>query len=964
MVYNVVKTVQMLHGNKEECCMKFRTKLMSLLGLCLLLAALTTTALAADSGFKLTLDYDKNLCTVNVLDRNDGNAIVPDGGYLTNNGGRASAIFEIENIKDGYRIADVTLNDVSYKNSFIMGTYGGMATSVKEDLAVKVTLEKVPANLPVLKSFTVYTDAACTQPLTATSFDLEEEMTVYVKPTYVDGGRHENYTARGHMEYTLDGSKWQWNRWGSGYTHFPMDEGWMPGDLASGFDMKIIMEPDDLYCTGDDIVSVIYHVNGGAPKAEVTKPAITTQPKSVSATAGSTAKFTVAASGDDLSYQWQYRTSSSGTWAKATATGNQTATLSVPATASRNGYQYRCKITNSAGSVTSNAATLTVKEAAAAKPAVTTQPTAVTVAPTGKATFTVAASGTGLSYQWQYRTSSAGTWANATATGNKTATLTLNPANASRDGYQYRCKITNSAGTVTSNAVTLYIKPAITAQPKSITAETGSTAKFTVAATGKNVTYQWQYRTSSTGTWTKATATGNQTATLSVPATTGRNGYQYRCVVTGASGKITYSNAATLTVKAAVTKPTITTQPTAVTVAPTGKATFTVKASGTGLSYQWQYRVSSTGTWANATATGNKSATLTLNPANATRDGYQYRCKVTNSAGTVYSNAVTLYIKPAVTAQPKNVTAEPGSTAKFTVAATGKGLTYQWQYRTSASGSWLKTSATGNKTTTLSVAVTEAKSGYQYRCVITGASGKITYSNAATLTVQAQQEGHLLTFVYPEDLCTMYATIPNSDHSVRYPSGTRVPDNEWLLFQIADIEDGYRIKSVMLNGSDWSDVFINGAYGGMSTRVNKDFTFVVEVEKVPDVLPEVKTVTLYMNNSAGQIVLAPDTVYVDENTRFYGQATYADGKEYPEYYIGGVWEYSTDGVNWKQDWTWGKNRFDYWPGWTSRQEINPNESVDFFLNGSYDLRVKILPKNLYAAGEVYSNVIHINGGAK
>ncbi len=92
----------------------------------------------------------------------------------------------------------------------------------------------------------------------------------------------------------------------------------------------------------------------------VAKPSITAQPKSVTAASGGTAAFTVKASGKSLSYQWQYRTSSGGSWKAASAAGNKTATLRVPATASRNGYEYRCKVSNSAGTVYSGSATLTV----------------------------------------------------------------------------------------------------------------------------------------------------------------------------------------------------------------------------------------------------------------------------------------------------------------------------------------------------------------------------------------------------------------------------------------------------------------------------------------------------------------------------------------------------------------------------------------------------------------------------
>ena len=158
--------------------------------------------------------------------------------------------------------------------------------------------------------------------------------------------------------------------------------------------------------------------------------------------------------------------------------------------------------------------------------------------------FTVKASGSGLSYQWQYRTSSSGTWNNSTGTGCKTATLSVT-AESYRSGYQYRCKVTNSAGTVTSNAATLNVcvKPSITTQPKSVTAMTGATVSFTVKATGGGLTYQWYYRTGSSGSWSKCS--NGASATLSVEAKSYRDGYQYRCLVKNAAGEV-YSSAATL----------------------------------------------------------------------------------------------------------------------------------------------------------------------------------------------------------------------------------------------------------------------------------------------------------------------------------------------------------------------------------------------------------------------------------
>ena len=377
---------------------------------------------------------------------------------------------------------------------------------------------------------------------------------------------------------------------------------------------------------------------------------------------------------------------------------------------------------NGAGAVISDGAALSVE------PTVTTQPADANLAVGDTAKFTVVATGEGLTYRWQYKTPS-GSWTNSGQTGYKTATLSV-PVTAARNGYQYRCRVSNKAGEVFSDAATLTVKTAITAQPQSTKLRVGETATFTVAATGAGLTYRWQYRTSSTGAWATCGLTGSKTATLSVPVTAARNGYQYRCVINNANNSKAYSKATTLTVRT-----TIITQPRNTKLEAGNAAKFTVSATGAGLTYQWQYRTSSTGAWATCGLTGAKTATLSV-PVTAARNGYQYRCVINNANNAkAYSNAATLTVRTTIYTQPQSVKQATGTTAKFTVVAYGAGLTYQWQYRTSSTGAWATCGLTGAKTATLSVPVTAARNGYQYRCVINNANNSKAYSNAATLTV-------------------------------------------------------------------------------------------------------------------------------------------------------------------------------------------------------------------------------------
>jgi hypothetical protein len=98
--------------------------------------------------------------------------------------------------------------------------------------------------------------------------------------------------------------------------------------------------------------------------------------------------------------------------------------------------------------------------------------------------------------------------------------------------------------------------------------------------------------------------------------------------------------------------------------------------------------------------------------------------------GFLYSTAVT---QPVITQEPQNQTVSVGSTATFSVTASGGNLSYQWSSAPSGSSTFTAISgATGSSYTT--AATTLAQSGTQFMCVVSNSAGP-TPSNAATLTV-------------------------------------------------------------------------------------------------------------------------------------------------------------------------------------------------------------------------------------
>ncbi|RYY46318.1 MAG: choice-of-anchor D domain-containing protein [Chitinophagaceae bacterium] len=105
-------------------------------------------------------------------------------------------------------------------------------------------------------------------------------------------------------------------------------------------------------CWSDAIESPVVTIN--------TAVAITTQPVNSNILIGTTATFSVSATGTaPLTYQWQINTGS--TWEDIqNATTNTHTTPS--ATMAMSGHQYRVNVTNSCGTLASNAVTLTVSE--------------------------------------------------------------------------------------------------------------------------------------------------------------------------------------------------------------------------------------------------------------------------------------------------------------------------------------------------------------------------------------------------------------------------------------------------------------------------------------------------------------------------------------------------------------------------------------------------------------------------
>ena len=313
------------------------------------------------------------------------------------------------------------------------------------------------------------------------------------------------------------------------------------------------------------------------------KPMITSQPENTWVMENQNAIFTIIAQGQgDISYQWQWYNGSA--WQNV-ASGGTSPSYIFKATSADNGKKLRCVVTDSNGKVTSDVATLTVVTTA---PIIEQQPENGGSVDGKNVRFTVYAIGA-ESYQWYCQKPNTTDWNPVEAESAHTASLTVKLSTQS-NGSKYKCKLTNSIGSVETNEVTLMIvkkPPKIVVQPVKKTANEGGSVTFTITATGDAVTYQW-WRKLKGKSWEVCTGPTAKTASYTESSLTyDRNGAQYRCVVQNAKKKVT-SKSVKLTLKGLAA--TITVQPSNWSGADKTMAVFKVTATGTGtLKYQWYY---------------------------------------------------------------------------------------------------------------------------------------------------------------------------------------------------------------------------------------------------------------------------------------------------------------------------------------------------------------------------------------
>jgi uncharacterized repeat protein (TIGR01451 family) len=444
---------------------------------------------------------------------------------------------------------------------------------------------------------------------------------------------------------------------------------------------------------GGDYGNIVLHVMQAPPGP----PVITSQPQDQSVPTGSTATFTVAATGTTpLSYQWQK--------GNAAIPGATATNFSLSNVQLSDAGAYSVVVSNAAGSATSSNAVLT----AITWLGIASNPQNQTVAVGRSVTFTVVAQGTApFFYQWLK-----GGVAITPAT-NSSYTISNVQTN---DAGSYSVIVQNPyGGAVVSSSAALSVviaaQPAIISQPQSVSAYSGATANFSVAATGTPLlSFQWQKDGVSI---VGATGTNYSITDIQPPDAGG-----YSVIVSNIAGTVSSSNAL-LTV---LTWLGIASDPQSQTVSLGGGVTFAVTAQGTApFLYKW---LKDGNAIPNATNSSYTISNVKLSDAGS------YSAVVLNPYGDgVLSASAVLTVEspPLILVQPESIATYAGSRADFLVVADGAlPLGYQWRF-----GASLIPGATSSGYTLTNV---QSVNQGSYSCSVSNIYG-VTNSMAAQLTI-------------------------------------------------------------------------------------------------------------------------------------------------------------------------------------------------------------------------------------
>lgn len=517
----------------------------------------------------------------------------------------------------------------------------------------------------------------------------------------------------------------QWQRWNG--------VSWTDISGASGTELRI--DPIDASWDGQKVRAVFSNAKC-APDANIESVDIEVL-EDVQITAsdlpdehcvGDLAQFSVTLDGS-TPYTIAWETFNGATWDLVGSLENYSRTIQ----GSDDGLRLRVRVSNDCATLPPLEVTLKIEE----PPAIVTQPTDQEICEGENATFSVSATGTALSYQWQRWDGAQFTDIAGAAAQNSSYTLN-NAQQLTDDGARFRVIVSNSCGVGLASdeaMLTVDIAPTVDSDPNDQEVCEGENATFTAAATSRPA-LQYFYEVNDGGGWANRTALASGSLTLN-NVTPDMDGNLYRFVFVNKCGE-SISGEALLTVNV---KPAFDDEPDDQTICAGESVIFTsqidpaVKPTPT---YQWQVDDGSGFSDLNngVDVSGATTPELTLDNVTTAMNGNRYRVVAFNicAPGGIESQAavLTVYDVPEISSQPTDQRVCADDNVTFNVAAlTPPAIdSYQWQVD---DGSGFSDMA-GQNGASLSFTAQDGMNGNLYRVIVENACGTTT-SDEALLTV-------------------------------------------------------------------------------------------------------------------------------------------------------------------------------------------------------------------------------------
>lgn len=524
------------------------------------------------------------------------------------------------------------------------------------------------------------------------------------------------------------GLSYQWYRGPSGDISTPIS-----GATTATLDTGALAQSGQYWCR---VSNSLGYTDSATQTVSVvaSAPVLTVQPQNVTASAGDSVRFSVTATGEELSYQW-YAGASGNT--SSPISGATDSALTVPAVA---GASYWCRVSNLKGSADSSAATVSTVGWFAYHDLYTT----AQISDSNHANVSEGSVSTTPYTLKNFATGNAmsGVTITFTDSGSRTAQTTGANPSSGTDAYALfngKLGVGAKSDTMTSSSTVTF-------------AGLTPGRKYSVAfyTCRNNYTNQSQFTIQGASGYTAASSAGvtlggtngNTTAVVEVGSTadtdgrvvrwdniTANNGTSFSILVNksplgGASANFVLPQATMLREYAASTPVIVSVTPT-LTIAPNGQATISVETVGNGLTYQWYQGTS--GDTSTPIAWDATSGTYTTGALAA---GASYWVRVTGGGVSVDSATMTVAVSsallaPTLTSQPSSQTCEESESATFAISATSA-TGYQWRKN--------GTPIDGATASSLTLASTTLASAGNYDCLVGNAHGT-TASSVAKLTV-------------------------------------------------------------------------------------------------------------------------------------------------------------------------------------------------------------------------------------